>query len=321
MWNWIRILRYKKMCKTCYSYDASRFTHYSNSLKKWDNTEKLIGQIIAEYHVIEKGLAMPGMYLGFGQKTLKELILHCHLYADRFENENEQFLYALRVIAEYKYEHVKNDYVLEEDLFQSINDILSRFGEPIPSKQIEIGREDYFKFVQSSFKDFSNSRHSMRNFSGTIELDLIRKAISLAQNSPSACNRQPARVYVLQDKERIKQVLAIQTGNRGFGHLADKLIVLTAELGGYLSLRERNDVYINGGIYAMNLLYALHYYQIGACPLNWCSIPEQDLKLRRTYNILPSETVILIIACGGVPDNFKIVTSPRNDFSNILKIV
>lgn len=319
--NRIRLIKYKKLCKSCYEYDAIRFTKYSNAYTKWDNPEKLIGLIIAEYHVIEKGLAMPNMRLGFGQAVMNELIMHCVLYASKFDSEKEQYIYALRVIKEYKLEHEKNNYKLEDSLFKSIDNLLSKNVMLFPSEQIVMTKKNYFKSNQSSFEDFSNSRKSLRNFSGIVDLAIIKKAVSLAQNAPSACNRQPSRVYVVQEKDRIEKALKVQTGNRGFGHLANKLIILTAETGGYLGLNERNDVFVNGGIYAMNLLYALHYYQIGACPLNWCAMPEQDLELRKICNILPSEAVIMLIACGGVPEEFKLVTSHRNDSSNILKVI
>jgi hypothetical protein len=319
--NWVKTIQYKKACNACYNYDATRFTQYSNSLNKWDTSEKLIGQIIAEYHVIEKGLAMFDMRLGFGKEILNDLIRHCEQYALRFDKKNEQFLYALRVIAEYKFEHEINDYTIENDLLQAINNLFSNYKGVIPSKQIAMTKEDYFRYSESAFDYFSNSRRSLRNFSGKIEIARIEKAIRLAQNTPTSCNRQQQRLYIIQNKKRIEQVLKIQTGNRGFGHLADKLIILTAELGGFIGLNERNDLYVNGGIYAMNLLYALHYYQIGSCALNWCSMPEQDLELRKICEILPSETVILIIACGGVPDKFKLVRSHRNNYSAILKII
>jgi len=319
--NWFRARKYKQICNACYNYDAERFNLYSNAYNKWNNPEKLIGQIIAEYHALEKGLTMPEMRLGFGQGLLCDLIGHCNLYATRFDRNNEQLLYAISIIGEYKEEHDKNNFKIEEKLLQSLISLLSEYKTIVPSKQLILTKAEYFKNTYSSFKDFSNSRHSLRNFSGEIDVELIERAITLAQNSPSACNRQPSRVYILQDKKIIEQVLEIQTGNRGFGHFADKLLVLTAELGLFFSLNERNDVYVNGGIYAMNLLYALHYYQIGACSLNWCSMPEQDLQLRKRCNIRPSETIIMIIACGGVPDEFKLALSPKNHYSNIIKII
>jgi nitroreductase len=319
--NKIRSLRYERSCKSCYEYDAKRFTAYSNSFTQWDNTEKLIGQIVAEYHVVEKGLAMPNMRMGFGKQIIIDLIDHCNLFSARFDINNEQLIYAVSVIKEYKLVHEKNNFLLDAAILNAIDILISKYTGLVPSEQLTTTRNDYFKFNQASFKDFSNSRKSLRDFSGSVDLESIKKAVSLAQNAPSACNRQPSRVYVVQDKEVMLKALGVQSGNRGFGFLADKLIVLTAESGGYLGLNERNDAFVNGGIYAMNLLYALHYYQIGACSLNWCSMPEQDIELRKICNILPSESIIMLIACGGVPEKFKLVTSHRNHYSNMLTVI
>jgi nitroreductase len=318
----VREFRFYMVSRSCYRYDAARFIKYSNAFYQFDNFEKLIGIIIAEYHVIEKGLTMPEPNLGFGVEIMKSLIKHCDLYSAQICNkDSKHFFHAIGVIAEYKLFHEKKQFPLDEFLLQSINGILSDFGQVNASRQIVMNNVDYFKNTYSSFEDFSNSRHSLRNFSGSVELSLIEKAVKLAQNAPSSCNRQPARIYIVQNKILMKKILAIQDGNRGFGHLADKLIILTSELGGYLGLRERNDVYINGGIYAMNLLYALHFYKIGACALNWCSLPDKDREFRKLCNIKPSENIILIIACGRVLEKFQLTCSYRNDYQNILKIL
>lgn len=317
----IRTINFAKNNYRFYKYDSNRFFKHSNVLNKWNNSEKLLGQIIVEYHAIEKGLAMSNMRLGFGKNLLIDLINHCILFEDLFDKEKEQFNYALRVISEYKIVHQKANFILDQNLVELIDKLLLKQSDVEPSQQISMSRETYLEHTYSSFEKFSSNRKSLRMFEGSIKLEDIEKAVSLAQNAPSACNRQPSRVYVLQDKELIKKTLEVQNGNRGFGHLSDKLIVLTAELGGYLTMNERNDVYVNGGIYAMNLLYALHYYQIGTCPLNWCASPEQDLKLREVFNIKESETVILMIACGGIPDKFKLVTSHKDNYNNIIKII
>ena len=319
--NIINIYRIRKVSYLCYKYDINKFISYSNILYRWNNIDKLLGQIIAEYHVIEKGLTMQDMRLGFGKNILMDLINHCELYSTRYEAINEQFLYAIRVIKEYEYVHKINNYLLEKDVKDKITKILLQYDNVIKSDQINISKVEYFKYTESSFDDFSNSRHSVRSFSGIVDIEKIKLAIKLAQNSPSACNRQPNRVYILQNKNIINSVLATQSGNRGFGHQADKIIILTVELGVFLSLSERNDAYVNGGIYAMNLLYALHFYKIGACALNWCAMPEKDKELRKIIEIPESEIVILLIACGEVPDEFKLAASFRNDYTKILKVI
>lgn len=317
----LRNFKFKILCYKYFKYDAQRFTIYSSSLKKSNSPQKVIGQIIAGYHVIEKGLSMPNMKAGFGKKVLEDLIYKLDFYYNNFDKSNEQLNYALRVIKEYDFVHKKNKYRLDDNLQRSINEITALRIDLPPSKQIETTKHEYFKSSKSSFKEFSNSRHSVRNFTNPVDLTTIIDSIRIAQNAPSACNRQPSKVIIVDDKKLILEILSIQNGNRGFGHLCDKLLVLTSDLSVFFDLNERNDVYVNGGIYAMNLLYALHYSEIGACTLNWCASPEQDMKLRKLCKIPNNETVILIIACGGVPNNFKLVTSHRSNIDNVIRIL
>ncbi len=129
--------------------------------------------------------------------------------------------------------------------------------------------------------------------------------------APSACNRQYVRVHCLSGKRQIAGVLALQNGNRGFGHLADKLLVVTADLEGITGVEERNDLFTNGGMFLMNLSYALHYHGIGHCILNWSVNPLRDQELRGVVELAPSECVVALLACGIPPGEFDVAASPR----------
>ena len=53
----------------------------------------------------------------------------------------------------------------------------------------------------ADFRAFAQSRHSVRWFSdATVDLGVIKQAISIAQTAPSACNRQATRVKIIKDK-------------------------------------------------------------------------------------------------------------------------
>ena len=181
-----------------------------------------------------------------------------------------------------------------------------------PSKQHDFTRNDYFKNSNDSFDVFSKSRSSVRNFGETdIPIEKISMALDLARNTPSACNRQSWRTHIFSKKEIINEILSVQGGNRGFGHLANKIIVITGELGVFGHAFERNQVFVDGGMYAMNLLYALHHNKIAACILNCSTTHNKDKKLRKLCQIADSEVFIAIIACGIPPDTFRVASSPR----------
>ncbi|MDD4055315.1 MAG: nitroreductase family protein [Bacteroides sp.] len=294
-----------------YKYDYERYINYS-STNGSDSAIKLIGEIIRYYHVIEKGLTMPETRLGFGNSTITRLCVLCNDYISKFGNNDIQLKHALSVIFEYKQYHNEQNYQLNIELETAISDLKSIEPNIKPVTQKTVLKEEYFKYKLSSFPDFSNSRSSIRNYSieDIVEEKLIA-ALELVRNTPSACNRQPWRTYVFNNKDQINAILKIQGGNRGFGHLTNKLILISGELGGFFGISERNQVYIDGGMYAMNLLYSLHYYEIATCILNCSHDLEKDKKMRELCKIKDSEVFIAIIACGIAPESFKHALSLR----------
>lgn len=275
------------------------------------NREKMLSSIISTYHVIEKGLTMPERRLGFGKDKVLELTELCEEYARHYGKQDEQLLIAVGVLKEYRDLHLKEKFVLDDRVGDALNRIIGRFDKVPQIEQNFFTREKYFIHLQDAFDVFSFSRHSLRHYSGKVELEDLKKAIRLAGNAPSACNRQSTRVKIIANKEKVTAVLGIQNGNRGFGYLADKLIVLTSSISAW-SVRSRNGLYIDGGIFAMNLLYALHFYQIGACALNCYLTPKQNRRMRKILDLPPFEDIVLLIAVGGVPDSFAVTASHRS---------
>ncbi|MGC8823779.1 MAG: nitroreductase family protein [Bacteroidales bacterium] len=306
----IQKLRFWRVIFNEYGYDAKRFLYHSSAFFPFNTKEKLLGRIIAEYHAVEKGLCMPQRRMGFGQRLIQDLIHHCKLFADSYNTSDENFVHAIKVLAEYYEVHANYLHLLDNKLVKNIQDFLLNFSYK-PSQQLILTKEEYLFHQKSSFDLFAQSRHSLRNFSGSVDDNLLFNAIRLAQTAPSSCNRQPSRVYIINDKDKKLQALSLQNGNRGFGNLADKVLVITEDLNYFLSISERNEAYINGGMFALNLLYALHFYGIGACPLNWCAEKANDIALRKLCSIPDNEIIILLIAIGGIPESFMLASSPR----------
>lgn len=298
------------------NYDKELFLEHSNILHQ-ETQLKYIGRIVQLYHIIEKGLTMPEMRLGFGQPKLINLIDKCLEYQKKYDTKNIQYQHAIGVIAEYKNVHDEHQFTLEESLITKIKSILEKESDLQITQQLIKTKHNYFEHQFAAFDTFSNSRHSIRNFSGEINSKQIEEAIRLAQNTPTACNRQPIRVHVIENKELIAEAFKIQNGNRGFGHLVDKLLVITADISSYQDSEERNLPYVDGGMYTMNLLYALHFNKVAAIPLNWCRTKEEDIKMRKVISIPSSEIIIVFVGCGNLPDDFKLAVSKRYDYNDI----
>jgi nitroreductase len=316
-----------KRLKREYYYDINRFFKFSDYF--FNNSEKrCVMRIIHRYHPIEKGLTMPEMRLGFGYDNIIMLIDDCNEYKknyikEGFDNKSsgyEQYSHALSTLIEYKQVHEDSNYNLDKELVEKIEILTKEIDINFIRTQINTTKEQYFKYSNSSFNLFLKSRYSARNFYGKININNIIEAIEIAKNSPSACNRQPSRVHIIESLELKTKILKLQGGNRGFGHLADKVLVVTAELAGYRDVSERNGVFIDGGLFSMNLLNALHYKKILACPLNWYNSNTNDIKLREVLKLPQSQTVIMLIACGDAPDKFKLAYSKKNNIQSVYTI-
>ena len=62
---------------------------------------------------------------------------------------------------------------------------------------------------QLGFAEFMLDRHSVRTFAGErVDINRVKDAISLAQHTPSACNRQGWRVRIVESRNVIEAVLS-----------------------------------------------------------------------------------------------------------------
>ena len=318
--DYIIIKRRQSNLMSAYIYDYKRYLKHSGT-RGYTDEIKLRAHIIKEYHIIEKGLTMPEPRLGFGRDNLIALVKDCLLYYSKFNNPNSQVDHAMSVILEYKIFHEKRDFKLDPVVLKTIDELkeLSEQRQIVATEQIRTTSKDYFQYADSPFPIFSNSRKSVRNYSSVnIPDEVMNSVLDLSLNVPSACNRQTSRAYVFSGDDVIK-VLKTQNGNRGFGHLANKVIVITSEIGVFAQPLERNQAYIDGGMYAMNLLYSLHSHKIAACILNCSTVPENDKNQRRATGIPESEVIIAMISCGYLPDNVSIPLSKRSEKTCIIR--
>lgn len=298
-----------------YRRDRIRYFKYGSSFtyrKEYD----LLGKIITHYHVVEKGLTMRDMRYGFGTEKIKKLIHSIDRFVENYKM-NDQVSHAISVLKEYKLKHEEKGIQLDDDVYHGIKNLDEQFSTIEACEQTKISRTDYFD--NKDFYTTAHSRHSLRNYSSeSISEEYLENALRLAATTPTACNRQPARTRIVSDSKLKEQVLRLQGGTRGFGHLADKIIVITSSLRMYSKARERNAAYVDGGLYAMSLLYALHYYNIGACIMNNSFDIDVDKKIRRLLEIDESEVFVAMISCGLPPEEFEVAISKKNniDYTN-----
>lgn len=285
------------------------------------NQSQFIYVLTSNYHVIEKCLAMPKFEPGHGIERVEIVIGDLFKYRELgFDLTHPQYIAAVQAVQEYSRVHKELGYKLPGDLQTDMDRLLE--GTNIPEHyQPLVTRAQFFAHSDKSFEEFARSRHSVRAYSKeNISDEVIKKVVDLARTTPTACNRQPNKTYVVSDGKIIKEIVALQGGGRGFAENANKLFIITSAVEAF-GYNEYMEVYKAGGMYVMNLLYALHAYQIGACPLIWSGEKKRDVQLRKLLHIPDNEEIIMLVAAGYPLDKFKYVASERNRLDDSLVFV
>lgn len=273
--------------------------------------EQAASHLLRTMHSLEKGLAMPEPSPGFGREKAGALIADAESYR-KIYGEDRVFRMCMAVLADYAaYRQRRGESLDGLDI-----DRFAALAQGQPGGARETTRAEIWERSRIDFARFAESRSSIRMFTGepVPEAD-IRAAIAVAAKSPSVCNRACARAWHTTDPALMKRLLDQQFGSRGFGHLAGGLVIVTADMQAFYKTGERYQGWIDGGLFAMSLNYALHAQGYGVCMLNWSMDALHDRRFRKAFGIPDSQLVVMMMAIGHIPERLQVAVSPRRDLS------
>lgn len=291
-----------------YSFTESSINHDSEQLKY---------HLIKDYHIIEKGLALPEPRYGFGQPKIVKTIERANQYKQKFGND-----YLIdsikKTLVEYLNFHKNADFQLPAGFEKTITDFIESGPEGKEGGLKNISKATSTPLTLEQYRNFAKSRVSVRNFSSdTIPDDLIYNAVDVAKSAPSVCNRQGWRVHSYSNESRIQELLSYQNGNLGFNQVINKLLIITADTKAFTSY-EDNQMYTDAGLFTMTLLLAIHAAGLGACCLNTCCPYFVEEKIKEVGSIPSHERVIMMIAVGTLKESYQVAYSTRNPTTEIL---
>jgi nitroreductase len=298
--------------------------------KKWNYNSKNVttqgsyeAKIFRLTHVLEKGMSLSDPRLGYGKEKIQNLLKYLYEYNDLGFNKNATaYQDAIVALQQYIEFHKKLNYENEE-YERAISGMLVDVTQPIHAGVIAMTSEELEKMVHGEFPEFFNSRHSVRQFSSRpVAVEVVAKAVEIAKKAPSACNRQSCKVYYFNSLEVNEQLGKVILGNNGFEKEVRKYLVVTSDISAFYDPFERNQAYVDGGIFAMALVESLHYYGVGSCILQ---NGENYLRSQKIHKILPripvNEKIILYIAIGYYKEAFNVAVSQRKRLDEVLKVI
>ena len=304
-----------------------QIAHYQHMQKAMrgeiDTNDHDLAIIIKQIHAIEKGLSMEHLRYGFGISRIEKMLNHLHRYAQNGgDMQADECKMARSVLWRYITLHEnanwhKADYNAIKEQIQTFfpEDIETDFGGTL------VIHPNSTKLDQSAFETIVNSRHSVRSFKNESVNDAdLRKALELAMRAPSACNRQPVRVYVL-DHSKFDVIQNWTGGVKTFIDSVDKLLIVTGQMAAF----EDDEYYqytISAGIFAGYLTLALHTYGIGSCILQRSLIREASWEVvAKALSIPVNEQSVCAIAIGVPQDEVKVPASHRLSFDRIVTYI
>lgn len=316
MRSYLRKLKEEYRLQKIYLKEAYRFwrltVKYNATHHTDDDLQKMQYTLSRETHTIEKGMSMRNPRLGFGQQKVTNLIIRLKKYCILYLNQDSAFLeYPLSTIQTY-IEYTHNSGVDIPLIDKAFSELLVMAGRNSVASKAGVITETKANILANCNKDFESllySRHSIRYFSNEeISEELLLKALELAQRTPSACNRQGWLTHIYKAPQSI-ELIRWQGGSRGFEDEIKCAILVTANLKAFLS-HEVHQAYIDGGLYAMNLINSLHSLGLGTIPLS-CGFNYPQLQELEKFGIPENEAPIIIIGIGVLLDEFKVAVSER----------
>lgn len=305
-----------KFLREQYSVLTGKVKHLRESKK--DKTS--LFTLIRNTHRLEKGLLMRPRRDVFGLDFIKETI-------DQFESlftmsyaEGSQLKWSLDVLEEY-FKVTGSHPVINKERERFKNIILDK-NLCSEVKSIPYHRHESNK-PNISFEDFyllTKYRRSVRWFlNKKVPHELIDKAIMAANQSPSACNRQPFEYRIIDDPQLLKEVVNIPMGIRGYEDNVPMLIVAVGNLDAYFDERDRHVIYVDASLANMSLMLALETLGLSSCSINWPDIERLERKMEKALNLSGHQRPIMCMAVGFPDPEGMVAYSEKRPIEEIRK--
>jgi len=289
--------------------------------------------LLVEVHSVEKGLGLSNTQPGHSAKPVNNLLNKLFGYIDRgYDIHDFAFQETLRVIMAY----VDYQNQFDTSLFPAFKDIERKYGalsdklgkefvdkvrESFSAGAKTVSKMDMLQGTQFDFSGFISTRHSVRMYQKSpITIEEMTNIVAIANKAPSACNRQPCKVYFCNDEEKVSIIDTLITGSNGFKGEIPNYIILTVDRAQFMQ-EEQFQWYINGGIYLSYLTLAMHSAGVGSCIMQWKAFYHTEKELKTILGISDREAIIAIVGCGYFQDNTRCICAQRKPVEDTLRVI
>lgn len=285
----------------------------------------LFFSILNQGFLIEQRAVSSGVsrYNRSSQATSPELRRNIHRLEKGLTTKNRRKEFGLAFIGETVEEFIrKKDSLNETEKAWSLSVLKQYFGSVTSSDKrfarakmkfselIEtstIPRDDLGPFIRPPFSavayedllGLAYSRRSVRYFlDEPVDPDDIQKAVRLAAQSPSSCNRLPFRLIISEGPKSAKEMLSLPFGASGWGESAPVAVAVVGDFSSFFSPRDRHSAYTDASLFVMSFCLALETLGLSSTIVNWPELAIQDIRAKRVLKLQSHEKIVMFIALG-----------------------
>jgi nitroreductase len=168
-----------------------------------------------------------------------------------------------------------------------------------PTGRIPHPKEALSDIDYGSLEKLVRQRRSVRWYEQRpVDRELIDKALLLARQAPTACNRIPYEFRIFDDPELAREVAGIPFGTAGYSHNVPAVAVVVGRLESYFSPRDRHAIYVDSSLASMQFILALETLGLSSSVINWPDFEPLEARMQKRLGLGVSDRVIMLIAFG-----------------------
>ena len=210
-----------------------------------------------------------------------------------------------------------------EDSKNKLDSLIAKYN--IPENLFKGGCERFtkseiLKYTPQNWREFVRARHSVRRFKDSIiSREIINEIINDAKYYPSACNRQPCRVYYSTNPEITAKILRNCDGFVSGAGGVHNCFIVTCDRS-LLNQAELNDQeLLNSGIFLGYLVMSIHAHGLGSCLFQFLQVNRRQELIKREFGIKSSEIIAAFVGFGELED--EIITACAQRRPNIINVI
>ena len=181
--------------------------------------------------------------------------------------------------------------------------------ERIPVKEI-------FSHNDFDFRGFVSSRHSVRRFKDKIiSREVIYDIIRDAEYYPSACNRQPCKVYFTENPETISRIKKYIDGF--VSPCVHDCLIVTCDKALLLPAERNDQELVNGGIFLAYLVMSVHAHGLASCLFQFLQVNGRHNAIKREFGIPENEIIVAFLGIGEPEDEVICACAQRRPVEEV----